>query len=133
MEDGSCCGKVIISYLGAAFIALVLLIDVSTAYGEGPGEAMVTMFPETSQIVAVAIYILTLLAYPLLPSRPSWIISVVAFAAAGFTAGGIAVSLVILPILSGLLAVLYLSPAGFILFLSAIELFSEVVARKETN
>lgn len=129
MDDRSCCGKVILSYLSAAFIALVLLIDVSTTYGDEPGEAMVAMFPGTTQIVAAVVYILALLVYPFLPNRPFWIVSIIAFAAASFSAGGIAVSMVIMPWLSAVFAVLYLSPAGLILLLSVIQIFSEIRAR----
>lgn len=115
------------------FIALLLVIDLSTTYGEGPGEAMVPMFEGAAQIAAVVVYILALLMYPFLPDMPSWIVSVIAFAAASFTAGGIAVSLVILPLLSGFVAVLYIAPAGLILMLSAIDLYSEIRERSQTG
>lgn len=133
LDSSSCCGKVVTNYFGAAWIALMLLIDFSTTYGEEPGEAAVPMFEGSLQVTAAIVYLLALLIYPFLEDWPAWIVTLVACLAALFTVSGIAGWLVVFPMLSGIFAVIYLAPAVLNLALSGVEISVELRANRQAR
>lgn len=130
VEDRGCCGKFVIAFPSAIAIALLLLVDVGTDYGDqGPGSVQ-AMFDSTLAITVAIIYIMALVLYPFLPRWSASITSVVAVSAAVYTVGGVFTSTAFLGIIAGMIGVLYLAPAGLLVVWSIAEIVTEISARR---
>lgn len=111
-------------------IALVLLIDMGTDYGEqGPG-IVPPMFDGRASVTMAIIYIIALVVYPFLSGWTSWIAATVAIAAASYTVSGVVAGIAMLGLLGGMIGVAYMGPALMLVVFSLSEAVIEIRARR---